>query len=78
MEEIDRLSFLVNNSNDPNEGFVKFLSESRDMAFEYIPEVQSAIEQLKVSMDLGDEESINRSYLKLLDFLPTENQDMVN
>jgi hypothetical protein len=78
LEEIDRLSFIADNSDDLNDGFVKFLSESRDMAFEYISEVQSTIEQLKISMDLGDDESINKSYQELISFLPTENQDMVN
>jgi hypothetical protein len=77
-EEIDRLNFIVNNSSDINDGFVKFLSESRDLAFEYISEVQVAIESLKITMELNDETMINESYKKLISFLPSENQDVVN
>jgi hypothetical protein len=77
-DEIDRLSFLANNSDELNDGFVKFLSESRDMAFEYISEVQSAIERLKNSMDLGNEDSISQSYQELISFLPAENHDVVD
>lgn len=76
-EEIDRLNFIVNNSSDINDGFVKFLSESRDLAFEYISEVQLAIESLKTSMELNDEAMIGESYKKLISFLPSENQDVV-
>lgn len=76
-EEIDRLNFIVNNSSDINDGFVKFLSESRDLAFEYISEVQLAIESLKISMELNDEAMIGESYKKLISFLPSENQDVV-
>jgi hypothetical protein len=77
-EEIDRLNFIVNNSSDINDGFVKFLSESRDLAFEYISEVQLAIESLKIAMELNDENMISESYKKLISFLPSENQDVVN
>jgi hypothetical protein len=77
-DEIERLNFIVNNSSDINDGFVKFLSESRDLAFEYISEVQLAIESLKIAMELNDETMISESYKKLISFLPSENQDVVN
>jgi len=77
-EEIERLSFIVNNSGDLQEGFVKFLSESRDMAFEYISEVQVAIQELNAAIQTYDQELITECYNKLVSFLPAENQDMVN
>jgi hypothetical protein len=76
-EEIDRLSFIANNSSDINDGFVKFLSESRDVAFDYISEVQLAIESLKTAMDLDDAALISDAYEKLKSFLPSESQDVL-
>jgi hypothetical protein len=48
------------------------------MAFEYISDVQESIESLKRAMDLRDEAMITESYTKLISFLPSENQDVVN
>jgi len=78
LDELSKANFITENSSDLNDGFIKFLSESRDMAFEYISDVQASIESLKVAMDLRDEEMINESYVKLISFLPSENQDVVN
>ena len=77
-EEIDRLNYVVDNSSDLNEGFVKFLSESREEAFSYISEVQLAIESIKMAMELADYTMINDAYNKLISFLPNENPDVVN
>lgn len=77
-EEIDRLTFTVDNSSDLNDGFVKFLSESREEAFSYITDVQEAIALIKDAMDLGDEPQINEAYARLISFLPNENPDVVN
>ena len=52
------------------EGFIKFLSESREWAFQYIEDVQSSIEELKVSMDSDDTDKIDQAYKKLITFLP--------
>lgn len=78
LDELSKAKFITENSSDLNEGFIKFLSESRDMAFEYISDVQESIESLKIAMDLQDETMINESYKKLISFLPSENQDVVN
>ena len=78
LDELSRANFIAENSSDLNDGFTKFLSESRDMAFEYISEVQESIESLKRAMDLRDETMITESYTKLINFLPSENQDVVN
>lgn len=78
LDELSNANFITENSSDLNEGFIKFLSESRDMAFEYISDVQESIESLKIAMDLQDETMINESYKKLISFLPSESQDVVN
>lgn len=61
---------VVANKVQDMDGFVKFLSESRDSAFEYIEMVQLAIEQLNNAMEANDEEKINEAYSSLIAFLP--------
>jgi cell division protein FtsX len=63
--------------NDKNTEFVRFLSDSREMAFTYIEDVQAAIKELKAAMDMSDEDQIGNAYHKLLTFLPGETPDMV-
>ncbi len=63
--------------NDKNTEFVRFLSDSREMAFTYIEDVQAAIADLRIAMDQDDEEQISNAYHKLLTFLPGETPDMV-
>jgi hypothetical protein len=66
---------------DETQGFVKFISESRDWAFTYIEDVQTAIDQYRkiadvvpISKDMTVEqaEKLSEAYDKLIDFLPTE------
>lgn len=76
-EEVDRLSFINSNSTDLENGFVKFLSQSREEAFSYIEEVQDAIVSIKIAMDLDDEALINDAYKKLISFLPSDSPDVV-
>jgi hypothetical protein len=52
------------------DGFVKFLSQSRDWAFEYIENVQKAIEEYKAAVDSKVLKDKKESYKKLLDFIP--------
>lgn len=77
-EEIERLTFIVENNSDLQDGFTKFLSESREDAFAYILDVQEAIAFIKYAMDLGDDEQINEAYARLISFLPNESPDVVN
>jgi hypothetical protein len=53
---------------EQTEGFVKFISESRDQAFKYIENAQSAIEAL-ASAKRGTKE-FNQAYKDLISFLP--------
>lgn len=57
------------------EGFIKFLSESRQWAFDYIEDVQASIEDLKLSMDSDDTDKIDEAYKKLITFLPEKTND---
>ncbi len=52
------------------DGFIKFLSESRQWAFDYIEDVQASIQDLKISMDDGNEDKIDQAYKNLITFLP--------
>jgi len=55
-----------------NDGFVKFLSDSRDWAFEYIENVQNAILSLELALANGSEEEISESYKNVLNYLPKD------
>lgn len=76
-EEVDRLSILVNNGPAIENDFIKFLSDSRNSAYEYIEDVQSAIEKLYKAMESDKENDIDKAYKRLLEFLPSKNTDMV-
>lgn len=75
--ELEKLAFVSNNSVDIENGFIKFLSESRDAAHSYIEDVQTAIGDLKVAMNSGDSETITVAYGKVMSFLP-DSQDLGN
>lgn len=90
--ELDRLSTLSELVNikeeseqasvEKTDGFLRFLSESRDMAFIYIEDVQQAlVEYAKVSTDLSldgmsEEEKLEykKAYDKIMSFLPNEEE----
>ncbi len=61
-----------------SDGFLKFISQSRDWAFDYIEKVQSAIVELNVAMNASDEAKITEAYQGLLKFLPENDPDVVN
>lgn len=79
LKEIDRLSSLTPDGTESSPGgFLRFLSESRDVAFKYISEVQLAINTLDFEMKRGNEEEIAKAYEELISFLPNESPDVVN
>lgn len=55
-----------------SEGFIKFLSESRQWAFDYIEDVQKVISELDISLAEANEEKIIEAYERLRIFLPQE------
>lgn len=69
-------------SVEETEGFLKFVSESRDWAFQYIEDVQKAIDEYRLIADtmpiskditVAQAEELSASYDKLISFLPEEN-----
>lgn len=86
--EIDRLALLEELSKvseraqsleiQQTDGFLKFISESREWAFDYIEEVQAAIVELHEAMQSSDTGNIDQAYNRLIKFLPDKNPDMVN
>jgi predicted RNA-binding protein with PUA domain len=76
-EKLDReLSTKDSTKIEQTEGFVKFLSESRDWAFKYIEDVQKAILELgvyekNIVIDKKAPEA-KRAYDNLKKFLPNE------
>ncbi len=63
-------------SLEKTDGFVKFLSESRDWAFQYIEKVQQAIDAVKVSASYG--QVSEESLLELFNLLPENKQGETN
>lgn len=57
------------------DGFVKFLSESRESAFLYIEEVQASIKELSLAMNSGEEKAITSAYNNIVAHLPKENNE---
>lgn len=59
-------------SIEESEGFLKFVSDSRDWAFTYIEDVQQALMVYDVALNTDDAKIINEAYKKLMSFLPDE------
>lgn len=58
---------------DQGDGFIKFLSESREWAFNYIDDVQKEIFVLKEKYE--NKKALDESLQKLFDMLPTNNKE---
>lgn len=65
-----------NKAIEETEGFLKFISESRDWAFTYIEDIQQALQVYDVALSTDDAKIINDAYKKLISFLPED--DMVS
>lgn len=66
---------LAEKSLADNEGFVKFLTTSRDWAFEYIEAVQNKIKDLQSAMDSGVDAKISVAYQELINMIPEDGKD---
>jgi hypothetical protein len=60
-------------SIDQNDGFIKFLSDSREWAFNYIDNVQNTIFVLKEKYD--NKKALDESLKELFDMLPKNNKE---
>jgi hypothetical protein len=73
MEKIEKME--LTQSKDVNEGFIKFLSQSRDAAFKYIEDVQTSIQNYVDVLDSGDDEAIRLARMELFTHLPEVSED---
>jgi hypothetical protein len=64
-------------SVEGTQGFLRFISESRDWAFEYIENVQEAIGEYDEALSTNDAAKISAAYNKMINMLPKENEDAV-
>lgn len=67
------LALLDNSRLQSDDGFLKFLSESRDWAFKYIEDVQDVVFVLKDKYDKGV--AIDESLKELFEMLPQQNKE---
>ena len=76
MAAMDMLHNLMdeqqNTSVEQTDGFIKFISDSRDWAFTYIEDVQQALMAYDVALNTDDAKIINEAYKKLISFLPED------
>lgn len=74
-EKLDEASIKIESFHlQKTDEFMSFLTQSRDWAFNYIEDVQSAIVYLKNAMNSGNEEQINNAYQNLIELLPKEEE----
>jgi GH25 family lysozyme M1 (1,4-beta-N-acetylmuramidase) len=57
-----------------SDGFLKFVSESREWAFDYIENVQKTIDDLRSAIDAKDQFLVTEAHEKLISFLPEEDK----
>ena len=73
LEKLSKTLQTINNTNlEDKDGFIKFLSQSREWAFEYIENVQYAIKELSTAMDSSDEKQILEAYNQIMKYMPEE------
>ncbi len=83
LAHIEKLSDAESSKSiEQTDGFLKFVSDSRDWAFTYIEDVQLAIEAyrevadvvpLSKDMTVEQAEKLSAAYDRLMNFLPEEN-----
>lgn len=59
-----------------NEDFIKFLSDSRSMAFDYIEDVQRRLVLLQNAMTKNDPILINQAIDSLIEMLPKDDENL--
>jgi len=74
LEKLEQLSGKEN-PIEQTEGFLKFISESRDWAFKYIEDVQEAIIEFNSAIDSKDDERIENALNNLKSFLPDNEEE---
>jgi hypothetical protein len=64
----------LENSKEANEGFIKFLSDSRQAAFDYIENVQKSIQNYLSAVESQDQDGIVTARMELFSHLPEETE----
>ena len=73
MIELEKLTAEKNaQAVEKTDGFLKFISESREWAFSYIEDVQEAIKEYDDALSKNDPHLMNAAYKKLIDMLPED------
>jgi hypothetical protein len=72
LERIEKLE--LENSKEANDGFIKFLSQSRDAAFKYIEDVQVALQNYVSAVNSGKDDEIQIARMELFSHLPESSQ----
>lgn len=73
MDRLDQLELEA--SKEVNDGFIKFLSQSREAAFKYIEDVQTSIQNYVDVVDTGTDEEIKLARIELFSHLPESPED---
>lgn len=73
LEKLSKVLQKIDHTNlEDKDGFIKFLAQSREWAFEYIENVQYAIKELSKAMDSSDEKQILEAYNQIIKYVPEE------
>ena len=73
LSELDKMvQEKDNKSIEQSDGFLKFISESRDWAFDYIESIQGALNTYDKALHTKDAKVINDAYKALVDLLPKD------
>lgn len=72
-KKLDEQTLL--NSKEVNDGFIKFLSESREAAFGYIEDVQKSVYSYMKAIESNDNDRILVARMELFSHLPENMED---
>ena len=71
--QLDQITSNRDSANiEQTEGFLKFVSDSRDWAFEYIEDIQMALRAYDIAIGMDDAKLRSDAYKKLISFLPED------
>lgn len=76
VEKMDSMEMQLSKEN--NNGFIKFLSESRQSAYDYIEQVQESIKNYIVALENNNDDEILTARMELFSHLPEGSDDVEN
>lgn len=66
---------ILISSKEVNDGFIKFLSESREAAFSYIEDIQKSVYGYMKAIESNDPDKILTARMELFTYLPDNMED---